>query len=44
MEMLLTQVQANLTTKLTTYWLDVLGLRWTMRGQKLRIQAQIRRR
>jgi hypothetical protein len=33
----------ELTTKLTTHWLDVPGRRWTMRRHKTRIQGQIRR-
>ena len=32
--------KVDLTTKLTTYWLDVLGRPWTMRRQKPRIQGQ----
>src|SRR3954447_1938012 len=31
-----------LTTKLTTYWLDVLGRRWTIRCQNPAIQRQFR--
>jgi hypothetical protein len=37
------RVKGVLTTKLTTYWLDVLGRLWTMRRQEARIQGQIRR-
>ena len=33
-------VKVALTTKLTTYWLDVLGRLWTMRRQKMRIRGQ----
>jgi hypothetical protein len=32
-----------LTTKLTTFWLDILGRLWTMRLQKPRIYGQIGR-
>ena len=32
-----------MTTKLTTYQLDVLRRRWTMRRQKLRVQGNVGR-
>jgi len=38
-----TGLSGEVTTKLTTYWLDVLGRLWTMRRQEAPIQGQFGR-